>query len=81
MTKNMSKEKYDKLPKKVQRLVSESYPIVRETDHYIVFEVPWKWNWGAFILLMIAFNIFGVIGYLIYAGSNNNKWIEKTFRK
>lgn len=49
---------YDKFKKK--------YHLKKETEKYATFEIPKKFNWTAFLVLSLVFNIFGLIGYLIY---------------
>ena len=39
---------------------------MKQPKKYVVVKVPKKFNWLAFIILSFLFNIFGLVGYIIY---------------
>ena len=45
------------------------YPLIKSSDSVATFLVPKEFGWSSFIALTLLLNVFGLIGYLIYHGS------------
>ncbi len=52
--------------KVIKELVKQRYTISSQNKYQTVLHAPKKFNWAAFIALTLIFNIFGLVGYLIF---------------